>query len=414
MTRLHLTTVLVGAACATAVAWAAIALGADRAAGIHAAPAATPDDGEWSMPGKDYASTRYSGLTQITPANAGHLHPVWSFSTGVLGGHEGQPLVVHNTMYVVTPYPNTLYAFDLSKPDYPLEWKYRPPVSPNAVGIACCDAVNRGAFYADGKIVYNLLDGHTVAVDANTGKQLWVTTIADMSAGETTTMAPFAVKNRVLVGASGGEFGIRGWVKGLDLATGRVAWTGYNIGPDSEILAKPGEFNPFYDHTPNLGESTWPKDAWKIGGAPVWGWMSYDSTLGLVYYGTGNPGPYNPEQRAGDNKWTTSVMARRPEDGSLVWAYQFTPHDSWDFDATAEMVLADLPIDGKLRRVLVHFDKNGFAYTIDRATGQVLVAKPFVTENWAKEIDLTTGRPVVDSSKLTGASQGHLPNVGRR
>ena len=411
MIKVHLTSVSVGAACVTAVAWAAVAFTPGAIAGPRLTVAAASDDGEWTMPGKDYASTRYSGLSQITPANAAHLHPVWSFSTGVLGGHEGQPLVVHNTMYVVTPYPNTLYAFDLTQPDYPLAWKYRPAVSPNAVGVACCDAVNRGAFYADGKIIYNLLDGHTVAVDANTGKQLWETTIADVSNGETTPMAPFVAKNRVLVGASGGEFGIRGWVKGLDLQTGRVVWTGYNIGADSELLAKPGQFKPFYDHAPNLGASTWPNNAWQTGGAPVWGWMSYDSTLDLVYYGTGNPAPYNPEQRAGDNKWTTSVMARRPEDGTLVWAYQFTPHDSWDFDAAAEMVLADLRIAGTMRKVLVHFDKNGFAYTIDRATGQVLVAQPFVQENWAKRIDLETGRPIVDSSKLTGASRGNVKNI---
>ncbi len=167
--------------------------------------------------GRIYASTRYSGLGQITAANATTLRPVWTFSTGVLAGHEGQPLVVKNTMYVVTPYPNVLYAFDLTREGYPLRWKYRPDVSPNAIGISCCDVVNRGAFYADGKIVYNLLDGHTVAVDAGSGKELWKTRIADLSQGETTPMAPFVVKDRVIVGASGGEFGIYGWVKALDL-----------------------------------------------------------------------------------------------------------------------------------------------------------------------------------------------------
>ena len=171
--------------------------------------------GDWPMPAKDYAATRYSSLSEITGANAGRLRPVWSFSTGVLGGHEGQPLVVDNTMYVVTPYPNVLYAFDLTREGYPLKWKYRPPVDPNALGIACCDAINRGAFYADGKIVYNLLDGHTVAVAAATGKELWKTRIADLSQGETTPVAPLVVKHRVIVGASGGEFGIHGWLKGL-------------------------------------------------------------------------------------------------------------------------------------------------------------------------------------------------------
>ena len=179
------------------------------------------DDGQWTMPGKDYASRRYSGLAQINRTNVTRLKPLWSFSTGVLGGHEGQPLVVGNTMYVVTPFPNVLYAFDLTREGYPLRWKYRPDVNPTAVGVACCDAINRGAVYAAGKIVYNLLDGHTVAVDANTGRELWKTQIADMGQGETTPMAPFIAQNRVFVGPSGGEFGIYGWVKALDLATGR-------------------------------------------------------------------------------------------------------------------------------------------------------------------------------------------------
>ncbi|HZI20882.1 MAG TPA: PQQ-dependent dehydrogenase, methanol/ethanol family [Gemmatimonadales bacterium] len=368
-------------------------------------------DGQWTMPARDYAGTRYSPLAQITAANASRLRPVWTFSTGVLGGHEGQPLVVGHTLYVVTPYPNVLYAFDLARPDYPLKWKYRPDVDPNAVGIACCDAVNRGAFYAAGMIVYNLLDGRTVAIDTATGKEVWQTRIADLAQGETTPVAPFVVKQRVIVGASGGEFGIHGWVKGLDLGTGRIAWTGYNVGPDSELLARPGTFRPFYDKGKDLGAATWPPDAWRHGGGPVWGWMSYDPRLDLVYYGVGNPGPYNPEQRAGDNKWTASVLARRPDDGALVWAYQFTPHDSWDYDANAEMILAELDVRGRRRDVLVHFDKNGFAYTLDRATGEVLVAQPFVDVNWAKRVDLASGRPVLDSSKLTGASRGNVKHI---
>jgi len=369
------------------------------------------DDGQWTMPGKDYAATRYSPLTELTPANVARLKPVWSFSTGVLRGHEGQPLVVNNTMYVVTPYPNVLYAFDLTQPDYPLKWKYRPDVDPNSLGIACCDAINRGAFYAGGRIVYNLLDGHTVAIDATNGKELWNTRIADLSDGETTPMAPLVVKDRVIVGPSGGEFGIYGWAKALDLATGKLAWTARNAGPDSAILASPGAFKPFYDRGANLGLTSWANDTWKSAGAPVWGWLSYDAELDLVYYGVGNPGPYNPEQRPGDNKWTNSVLARRPRDGSLVWAYQFTPHDNWDYDSNAEMILVDLTIKGRPRKVLVHFDKNGFAYTMDRSNGEVLVAEPFVSLNWAKRIDLATGRPVLDSSKFTGASKGNVQYI---
>jgi PQQ-dependent dehydrogenase (methanol/ethanol family) len=376
-----------------------------------AVPALAQDDGQWTRPGKDLASTRFSALTQITPANAAALKPVWTFSTGVLGGHEGQPLVVGNTMYVVTPWPNVLYAFDLSKDDYPLRWKYRPDVSPRAVGIACCDAVNRGAVYADGLIIYNLLDGHTVAVDATTGREKWKTQVAELDKGETITMAPLVVKDRVFVGPSGGEYGIRGWFKALDVKTGKIAWTARNIGPDSAMLIRPGIFKPFYDKGADLGTKTWSGNTWQRGGGPVWGWLSYDAELDLLYYGTGNPGPYNAEQRAGDNKWTSSVLARRPGDGSLVWAYQYTPADNWDYDANAELILADLTIKGQRRKVLVAFNKNGFAYTIDRATGEVLVAEPYVHVNWARRIDLATGRPVLDSTKLTGKSRGMVQQI---
>ena len=381
-------------------------LGLSLGAIVGSAQSGPRGDGQWTMPGGDYGATRYSPLAQLTTANADKLRPVWTFSTGVLRGHEGQPLVVGSTMYVVTPFPNVLYAFDLSQDGYPLKWKYRPDVDANALGIACCDAINRGAFFADGKIVYNTLDGHTIAVDANTGREVWNTKVGDLANGETMPMAPMVVGDRVIVGPSGGEYGIRGWTKALDLKTGTLAWTGYNIGPDAEILAKPGTFKAFYDKGANLGLGGWPSESWKKGGAPVWGWLSYDTTVDLVYFGVGNPGPYNAEQRAGDNKWTNSVLARRPHDGSLVWAYQFTPNDNWDYDSNAEMILADLTIKGVKRKTLVHFDKNGFGYTLDRTNGEVLVAEPYVFVNWAKRIDLMSGRPVLDSTKLTGASRG--------
>jgi lanthanide-dependent methanol dehydrogenase len=371
----------------------------------------TRDDGQWTMPGKDYAGTRYSDLAQITAANVGHLKPAWSFSTGVLGGHEGQPLVVNHTMYVVTPYPNVLYAFDLTREGYPLKWKYRPDVNPASLGIACCDSINRGPAYADGKIVYNLLDGHTVAIDADTGKEFWRTKVADIGEGETTPMAPLVTKGRVFVGPSGGEFGIHGWLKALDLANGKVLWTAYNMGPDTAVLAHSGVFKPKYETGTDLALTTWAHNSWRHGGAPVWGWLSYDAALNLIYFGTGNASPYNAEQRQGDNKWSSSVLARRPDDGSLKWAYQFTPHDSWDYDANGEMILVDLTIAGRKRQTLVHFDKNGFGYTIDRASGEVLVAQPYINLNWAKRIDLESGRPVLDPTRLTGASKGKTQDI---
>jgi lanthanide-dependent methanol dehydrogenase len=373
--------------------------------------ACAAEDGQWGMPSGDFAATRYSALAGITAQNAKSLHPVWTFSTGVLGGHEGQPLVVGDTMYVVTPWPNVLYAFDLRHEGYPLKWKYRPSVSANAIGESCCDTVNRGAFYADGKVIYNLLDGHTVAVDARSGRELWVTQIADVGSGETVTMAPLVVKDRVIVGASGGEFGIYGWLKGLDLNTGKVVWEGHNIGPDADMLIRPGTFHPPYPSSPDAGAQTWADGTWRNGGAPVWGSISYDPELDLIYYGSGNASPYNPEQRLGDNKWSASVIARRPGDGSVVWAYQFTPHDNWDYDATGTMVLADLTIGGRAVKALVHFDKNGFEYTLDRATGHVLLAVPFVHVNWARSVDLASGRPVLEPSKQTGVSKGNVQGI---
>src|SRR3954469_18195127 len=244
-----------------------------NAAGPTGARIAAPFTGpasDWPFPGRDYANSRFSELAQITPANARNLKAAWTFSTGVLRGHEGQPLVIGNTMYLVTPYPNVSYAIDLATPGYPLRWKFRPENAQAAVGIACCDVVNRGASYADGKIFYNLLDGHTVAVDAQTGTQLWRTRMGDLKRGETITMAPIVVKGKVLVGSSGGEMGVRGWIAALDVATGKQLWRGYNMGPDGDMKVGP-RFKPFYeaDRTANLGISTWPGTSWKTGGAAV-------------------------------------------------------------------------------------------------------------------------------------------------
>jgi PQQ-dependent dehydrogenase (methanol/ethanol family) len=224
-------------------------------------------------------------------------------------------------------------------------------------------------------------------------------------------MAPLVVKDRVIVGASGGEFGIYGWVKGLDLNSGQVLWTAHNMGPDADMRARPGTFKPPYDHGADLGVHSWANDSWRTGGAPVWGWMSYDPELDLIYYGTGNAAPYDPEQRLGDNKWSASVLARRPGDGTLVWAYQFTPHDNWDYDATGTMILADLSVAGRPVKALVHFDKNGFAYTLDRASGRLLVAAPFAPLNWARSVDLASGRPVPEPSKQTGVSRGTVKDI---
>jgi PQQ-dependent dehydrogenase (methanol/ethanol family) len=357
-------------------------------------------DGQWVRPAKDYSSTRYSALQQITTENVKQLKLAWSFSTGVNRGQEAAPLVVGSTMYVVTPYPNILYALDLSKPGAPMKWKYEPKPAAAAQGVACCDVVNRGASYADGKIVFNTLDAHTVAVDASSGKELWKSKLGEINRGETMTMAPLIVKNKVLVGNSGGEMGVRGWLTALDLSSGKTAWRAYSTGPDKDVLIGAG-FKPFYkmDQGKDLGVSTWPAEAWKIGGGTVWGWISYDPELDLIYYGTSNPGPWSSEQRPGDNKWSTTIFARKPDTGEAVWAYQLSPHDLYDYDGVNENMLLDLPIKEQSRKVLVRPERNGYIYIIDRANGEVLSATPFVHITTSKGVDLKTGRLLYNDEK---------------
>jgi PQQ-dependent dehydrogenase (methanol/ethanol family) len=383
---------------------------ADSSAGgtapVRDASPAAADDGQWPMPARDYAATRYSGLAQITTENVRTLHPAWTFSTGVLRGHEAAPLVVGSTMYVVTPYPNILYALDLNPPAGRLKWKYEPPTARASQGVACCDVVNRGAAYADGKIFFNTLDVHTVAVDAETGRELWRTKLGDINIGESMTMAPLVVKGKVLVGNSGGEFGVRGWLAALDANTGEIAWRAYSTGPDSDVLIGP-EFRPPYeqDRAPDLGVSTWPAEQWKLGGGTVWGWLSYDPELDLIYYGTGNPGVWNPALRPGDNKWSTSVFARDPDTGFARWAYQTTPHDEHDFDGVNESVLVDLEIGGRTRQVMLRPERNGFLYVMDRATGEILSADAYGPVTWSTGIDLASGRPTLNPAMHTGNRQ---------
>jgi len=361
--------------------------------------AVEPEDGNWAIPAKNYASTRFSGLDQINTSNAGALKVAWTFSTGVNRGQEAAPIVVGDTMYVVTPYPNILYALDL-KNNGAAKWKYEPNPEAASQGVACCDTVNRGAAYSNGKIFINTLDGQTCAVDAATGQEVWKTKLGDINVGESITMAPLVVKDKVLVGNSGGEFGVRGWLAALDANSGKIAWKAFNTGPDSECLIGPN-FKPFYDMDKgtDLGVTTWPPDQWKIGGSTVWGWVSYDPELDLIYYGTANPGVWNPEIRPGDNKWSCGIFARRPDTGEAVWFYQMTPHDLFDHDEVNENVLVDLPIDGQQRKVLIHPGRNGYMYVMDRATGQVLSATSYVYNTAALGVDLQTGELIPNKEK---------------
>jgi PQQ-dependent dehydrogenase (methanol/ethanol family) len=359
-------------------------------------------NGEWHLPAGDFANTRFSPLDQINSSNVSGLRVVTTFSTGIPRGHEGQPLVVGSTMYIVTPYPNYLFALDLSQPGAPMKWMFDPKADARAVGIACCDVVNRGASFVDGKIIYNTLDAHTVAVDAASGKEVWRTRVGNIDVGETLTMAPLVVKNRVIVGSSGGELGVRGYLAALDVGSGKEAWRAFHTGPDADVLLGL-DFKPFYPTAQgrDLGVSTWPADQWKIGGATVWGWISYDPELDLIYYGTGNAGPWNPDMRPGDNKWSTTVFARDPDTGQARWAHQLVPHDMWDYDEIMENVLVDMEWQGRLRKLLFHPGRSGFMFVLDRETGEVLSAEPFQPINWATAYDLKTGRPVVDPNKMT-------------
>jgi PQQ-dependent dehydrogenase (methanol/ethanol family) len=351
------------------------------------------EDGQWLAAQKDYANTRFSGLRDINLSNIDQLVAATTFSTGFVSGHEAGPLVAGDSMYLVTPFPNILYALDLKQPGGGTKWVYRPDPDPAAQGVACCDVVNRGAAYAGNKVILNTLDNHTIALDAATGAELWNTKLGDINKGETMTMAPFVVKDKVLVGNSGGEMGVRGWITALDLESGKVVWRAYSTGPDADVLIGP-RFKPFYpmDRGKDLGVKSWPPEAWKTGGGTVWGWISYDPETNLVFYGTGNPGPWNADQRPGDNKWSCTLFARDADTGEAVWAYQIGPHDVYDYDAVNESILLDLNIGGRMRKVLVRPERNGYVYVIDRTTGEVLSARPFGYVNSSAGIDLKSGR----------------------
>jgi lanthanide-dependent methanol dehydrogenase len=367
---------------------------------IPPAAAAPPENGNWVLPAKNYASTRFSELAEITTDNVRRLGVAFTFSTGVERGHEAAPIVADGTMYIVTPFPNYVYALDLTRPGAPVKWMYDPKPPAAAQGVACCDVVNRGAVLDGSKLFFNTLDAHTLALDAATGKELWKTKLGEINKGETMTMAPLVVKGKVLVGNSGGELGVRGWLTALSAETGTIAWRAYSTGPDADVLIGPG-FKPFYPQYvgKDLGVATWPPEHWQIGGGTVWGWISYDPELDLIYYGTGNPGPWNADARPGDNLWTTGIFARDPDTGEARWFYQWNPHDLFDYDGINEQILLDMEIGGQQRKVLVRPERNGYAYVLDRATGEVLSADPYAHITSTLGIDLKNGRPIENLEK---------------
>jgi PQQ-dependent dehydrogenase (methanol/ethanol family) len=353
----------------------------------------------WAMQAGDMYNHRYSKLNQINTGNVGKLQVAWMFSTGVLRGHEGSPLVVGDTMYIHTPFPNKIFALDLDTQK--IKWRYEPKQDSAVIPQMCCDTVYRGLAYAENKIFLQQADSTLVALDATNGKVLWSVKNGDPKLGAVNTNAPHVFKDKVITGISGGEWGVRGFLAAYDINTGKQVWKAYSTGPDAEMLIDPDKTMTWTDGAlkpvgKDSSLKTWKGDQWKNGGGTTWGWYSYDKALNLLYYGTGTPSTWNPAQRPGDNKWSMTIFARDVDTGMAKWAYQMTPFDEWDFDGINEMILADIDVKGKPTKALVHFDRNGFGYTLDRTTGALLVAEKYdPAVNWATHVDMKTGRPEV-------------------
>ena len=379
----------------------------------------------WASWGGDYAATRYSKLDQINRDNVKNLAPAWTMSTGVLRGHEGGPLVINDpkhgingVIFIHTPYPHRILALDQKTRTILWKYEYKPAKgvsTQQVVSVMCCDTVSRGLAYAEGKIFMHQADTSLIALDARpqikdkdgdklitqADRVLWTMKTGDPKLGQTNTNAPLIVKDKIITGVSGGEFGVRGWLAAYYIRDGSLAWKGYSMGPDEDVLMNPKTSTSWQDgEVKPVGKDSslksWEGDQWKVGGGTTWGWYSYDPELNLIYYGSGNPSTWNPVQRPGDNKWSMSLWARDADSGEVKWVYQMTPHDEWDFDGINEVALLDLKIKGKLRKTAVHIDRNGFGYTLDRVTGELLIAEKYDhSVNWATHVDMKTGRPQV-------------------
>ena len=384
----------------------ALALMASTASANSGLKSLIDDPNQWAIQTGDYKNQRYSELDQINAANVSNLQVAWTFSTGVLRGHEGAPLVIGDMMYLHTPFPNTVFALDLAN-EGKIVWKYEPKQDPNVIPVMCCDTVNRGVAYAENTVFLHQADTTLVALDAKTGAVKWSVKNGDPSLGETNTATVMPVNDKVLVGISGGEFGVRGSVTAYNIADGSRAWRAYSMGPDEDILVDARTTHLGKPIGKDSGLNTWEGDQWKIGGGTTWGWYAYDTDENLVYYGTGNPSTWNPAQRPGDNRWSMTIMARDADTGVAKWFYQMTPHDEWDYDGINEMILTEQEIDGKMRKLLTHFDRNGLGYTLDRLSGELLVAEKFDPKvNWTSGVDMdktsdTYGRPAVVAAYST-------------
>ena len=347
---------------------------------------------EWLMYGRDYHAHRYVELDQITPANVDRLHPVWVFATGGENrGLEATPLIHDGVLYVSAD-GSRVFAIDARTGAK--RWSYDPKPPAEAERVYCCGSINRGVALFGNLVFVGTMDARLVALDKATGHVVWETVVIDWRQGYSITGAPLIVKDMVLTGVAGGEFGIRGFVKAFDTASGKLRWTAYTI---------PGPGEP--------GNETWPGDTWKHGGGPTWTTGVYDPELELVYWNTGNAAPWNCQVRKGDNKWTAATVALDANTGEIEWGFQYTPWDCWDYDAVSTPVLADLELPGHgAVKALFHHDKNGFFYALDRTNGKFLYGDPIVPGiTWAKGLDPETGRPEVNPEMV---AQSGGPEVG--
>jgi quinohemoprotein ethanol dehydrogenase len=396
---------------ALAASLAALAL-ACRAGGPGAVTAASgPDDAqlrgadadqdEWLSYGRTYGEARYSPLAQIHERNVGELGLAWSYETGTTRGLEATPLV-HDGVLYATGSRSIVFAVD-ARTGREL-WRFDPQVPGWALARACCDVVNRGAALYRGRVYAGTLDGRLLALDARTGKVLWQVQTTDPKLPYTITGAPRIVKGRVIIGNAGADIGVRGYVSAYDAGTGALAWRFYTVPGDPAL---PPESPALAQALPSWRGGEW----WKVGGGgTVWDSLAYDPELDLLYVGTGNGGPWTQRLRSpggGDNLYLSSILALRPDTGELVWHYQTTPGDVWDYTATQHMILADLELGGRTRRVLMQAPKNGFFYVLDRETGELLSAEKYVPVTWAERVDLATGRPV----EAPGARYGAEPKL---
>jgi quinohemoprotein ethanol dehydrogenase len=375
---------------------------ADRARAAAAAVddarlvAADADRDDWLTHGRTYGEQRYSPLAQIDDANVGTLGLAWSLDTDTKRGLEATPIVVDGILYTTGSW-STVYAVDVRTGQ--LLWKHDPEVPRQAGRNACCDVVNRGVALYEGRVYAGTLDGRLQALDAATGEVIWSVVTVDQSKPYTITGAPRVVKGKVIIGNGGAELGVRGYVSAYDPTTGALVWRFYTVPGDPS--------QPFESPALAKAAATWTGQWWKMGGGgTVWDSLAYDPELDLLYVGTGNGSPWSRQARSpqgGDNLYVCSILALRPDTGELVWHYQTTPGDTWDFTSTQHMILAELKIDGAQRKVLMQAPKNGFFYVLDRTDGKLISAEKFAEATWATSIDKATGRPVeTATARYTG------------